>query len=156
MISKKARLSETQEQSPIGVPMKRCSENMQQIYRRTPMKRCDFNRAANFIEITLLHVCSPVNLLHIFRTVFTKNTSGRMLLEVPTTFYTDQILKKNKHFLWIFSLRYKFYKFNVLYKISFRRLHDSIECCFDEFKLSFCKKDSMLDVWLCSECNSDQ
>ena len=33
MISKKARLSETQEQSPIGVPMKRCSENMQQIYR---------------------------------------------------------------------------------------------------------------------------
>ena len=28
----------------------------------------------NFIEITLWHGCSPVNLLHIFRTPFYKNT----------------------------------------------------------------------------------
>ena len=35
----------------------------------------------NFIEITLRHGCSPVNLLHIFRTAFLKNTSGRLLLE---------------------------------------------------------------------------
>ena len=34
----------------------------------------------NFIEITLLHGCSPVNLLHIFRTPFPRNTSGRLLL----------------------------------------------------------------------------
>ena len=34
----------------------------------------------NFIEITFRHVCSPVNLLHIFRTPFPKNTSGRLLL----------------------------------------------------------------------------
>ena len=34
---------------------------------------------SNFIEITLRHGCSPVNLLHIFRTPFTKNTSGRLL-----------------------------------------------------------------------------
>ena len=34
----------------------------------------------NFIEITLRHGCSPVNLLHIFRTPFTKNTSERLLL----------------------------------------------------------------------------
>ena len=34
----------------------------------------------NFIEITLRHGCSPVNLLHIFRTPFPKNTSGRLLL----------------------------------------------------------------------------
>ena len=33
-----------------------------------------------FIEITLRHGCPPVNLLHIFRTPFTKNTSGRLLL----------------------------------------------------------------------------
>ena len=32
----------------------------------------------NFIEITLWHGCSPVNLLYIFRTAFTKNTSGRL------------------------------------------------------------------------------
>ena len=35
---------------------------------------------SNFIEITLRHGCSPVNLLHIFRTSFTKNTSGLLLL----------------------------------------------------------------------------
>ena len=35
---------------------------------------------SNFIEITLRHGCSPVNLLHIFRTPFLKNSSGRPLL----------------------------------------------------------------------------
>ena len=54
---------------------------MQQIYRRTPMPKCDFNKVA--IEITLRHGCSPVNLLHIFRAPFSKNTSGPLLL-----FYT--------------------------------------------------------------------
>ena len=34
----------------------------------------------NIIEIALRHGCSPVNLLHIFRTPFTKNTSGWLLL----------------------------------------------------------------------------
>ena len=34
----------------------------------------------NFIEITLRHRCSPVNLMHIFRTPFLKNTSGGLLL----------------------------------------------------------------------------
>ena len=34
----------------------------------------------NFIEITLRHGCSPLNLLHIFRTAFTKNTSGGLLV----------------------------------------------------------------------------
>ena len=35
---------------------------------------------SNFIEIALRHGCSPVNLLHIFRTPFLTNTSGRLLL----------------------------------------------------------------------------
>ena len=34
---------------------------------------------SNFIEITLRHGCSPVILLHISRTPFLKNTSGRLL-----------------------------------------------------------------------------
>ena len=34
----------------------------------------------NFIEITFQHGCSPVNLLHIFRTLFSINTSGGLLL----------------------------------------------------------------------------
>ena len=35
----------------------------------------------NFNEIALWHVCSPVNLLHIFKTPFSKNTSWWLLLE---------------------------------------------------------------------------
>ena len=36
---------------------------------------------SNFTEIALRHGCSPVNLLHIFRTTFLKNTSGWLLLK---------------------------------------------------------------------------
>ena len=42
------------------------------------MAKCGFN--FNFIEITLCLGCSPVNLLHIFRTPFLKNTSEWLLL----------------------------------------------------------------------------
>ena len=41
------------------------------------MPRCDFNKVlCNFIEIALRHGCSPVNLLHIFRTPLPKNTAA--------------------------------------------------------------------------------
>ena len=44
------------------------------------MAKCDFNKFANeFIEIAHQQECSPVNLLHIFRTPFPKNTSGVLL-----------------------------------------------------------------------------
>ena len=43
------------------------------------MLKRDFN--SNFIKITLRYGCSPVNLLHIFRTPFTKNTTGLLPLE---------------------------------------------------------------------------
>ena len=53
----------------------------QKIYRRTPMPKCDFNKVpSNFIEMALSHGCFPVNLLHIFRTTFPRNTSGWLLL----------------------------------------------------------------------------
>ena len=45
------------------------------------MPKCDFDKVArNFIEIALRHGCSPVNLLHIFRTPFPKNTTGVLVL----------------------------------------------------------------------------
>ena len=69
-----------QKQSPRCVLSKRCSKNMQQIYRKTLLLKCDLNLQSNFIEITLRHRCSPVNLLHIFKTPFSKNTSGWLLL----------------------------------------------------------------------------
>ena len=37
------------------------------------------NLQNNFFEIAHQHGCSPVNLLHIFRTSFPKNTSGRLM-----------------------------------------------------------------------------
>ena len=54
----------SQKQPSRGVLKKRCSENMQ----------------SNFIEIAHRHVCSPVNLLHNFRTPFPKITSEGLLL----------------------------------------------------------------------------
>ena len=36
----------------------------------------------NFTEIALRHGCSPVNLLHIFRTSFPRNTCGWLLLKL--------------------------------------------------------------------------
>ena len=38
-------------------------------------------KQSNFIEITLRHRCSRVRLLHVFRTSFSKNTSGWLLLK---------------------------------------------------------------------------
>ena len=79
-----------QKQPSRGALRKRCFENIQQIYSRTPMPKSDFNKVAlqsNFIEITLRHGCSSVNLLRIFRTPFTKNTPGRLLLAMTSGEY---------------------------------------------------------------------
>ena len=37
---------------------------------------------SSFIKISLRHWCSPVNLKHIFRTLFPRNTSGGHLLNI--------------------------------------------------------------------------
>ena len=55
---------------------------MQRIYRGTLLSKWDFNLQSNFIEITLRHGCSPVKLLHIFKSPFSKNTFGWLLLYV--------------------------------------------------------------------------
>ena len=56
---------------------------------------------SNFIEIALQHGCSPVNLLHIFRTPFPKNTSEWLLLVLINdniTFLQERIsLAKTAH-----------------------------------------------------------
>ena len=50
----------------------------------------------NFIEITLRYGCSPVNLLHIFRTPFLKSTSGRLLLKSLSDYVRSQYQIKNE------------------------------------------------------------
>ena len=59
-------------------------------YKKRSWKFCKIHRTEaaaqrcsevfNFIEITIGHGCSPVNLLHIFRTPFPKNPPERLLL----------------------------------------------------------------------------
>ena len=65
-------------------------------YRRTPMPKCvSIKLLCNFIEITLWYGWSPVNLLHIFRTPLTKNTSGWMLLYFQSSRKKNASKKKN-------------------------------------------------------------
>ena len=82
-----------QKQPPGGVLKKRYSGNIQQIYRRTPVPKCDFNKVASqLLKIALRYGCSPVNLLHIFRTPFPRNTSGWLRLTVATLRLSSKIL----------------------------------------------------------------
>ena len=58
------------------------------------MPKCDFNKVAcNFVEITLRHGCTTLNLLHIFRTPFTKNTSRWLLLPLAFNRVISQNIK---------------------------------------------------------------
>ena len=49
----------------------------------------------NFIDITLRRGCSPVNLLHIFRTPFPKKTSTWLLLNVSMAIPTNDRVRNN-------------------------------------------------------------
>ena len=58
------------------------------------MPKCDFNKVAGkFIEIALRHGCCSVDLMHIFRTPFSENTTGWLLLakvlQVKTAYETN-------------------------------------------------------------------
>ena len=48
----------------------------------------------NFFEIKLRHRCSPVNLLHIFRTSFPTNTSRGLLLSIVHYYFINLIYTK--------------------------------------------------------------
>ena len=63
-----------QKQPSRGDLRKRCSENMHQVSRRTLIAKCNFTKVAK-------HGCSLVHFLHVFRTPFPRNTSGRLLLQ---------------------------------------------------------------------------
>ena len=72
---------------------------------------------SNFIEITLQYGCSPVNLLHIFRTPFLKNTSGGLLLYFETfvRFFSDGKNKPMKRTKFISPI--KNLRANVLFNV---------------------------------------
>ena len=79
----------------------------------------DFKLLCNFIEIALQQGCSPVNLLHYFRTSCSKNTSGWLLLTS---------LKLNSRtivFLGFFSNFLRIPIFFFYLGFSFTSIHDS-------------------------------
>ena len=56
---------------------------------------------SNFIEIALWHGCSPVNLLHVFRTPYPKNTSTQQTLVLMKTSWR----RLENSFLFVFRRR---------------------------------------------------
>ena len=63
----------------------------------------------NFIEITHRHGCPPLNLLHIFRIPFFKNTSGWLLLNYAIFLFigvrsNETRLRKYQHWWWHFCI----------------------------------------------------
>ena len=98
---------------------------------------------SSIIEITLGHSCSPVNLLHIFRTPFLKNTSRRLLLKISDDFHLsiyDPFVKnaiftfdsdkpidikccgKQKKLLWLLTDRFELKNFFL------HCLHERLSC----------------------------
>ena len=112
---------------------------MQQIHRRKPMPKCDFN---NFTEIALQHGCSPVHLLHIFRTPFPRNTSGWLLLTVHDDLDSYPLflpfhLKLSHHFLVPKFVFFFFYIFFVLLKFLLNELNKFVNLCLILCRLPF-------------------
>ena len=97
------KIDHWRKQLSIVVLTKRRSENMQQIYRRTPMPKCDFSKVALqlYWNRTSTWVFS-VNLLHIFRTPFLKNTSERLLLDY-VLFPTSKMHLERKQWICYFD-----------------------------------------------------
>ena len=78
-----------------GVLRKRCSEICSKFTGEHPCQSVvSVKLQSNFIEMSLWHGYSPVIWLHIFRTPFAKNTSGRLLLEIN---YKSQIFSSYPH-----------------------------------------------------------
>ena len=79
-----------------GVLKKRFSEICSKFIRKQSCQSAiSIKLQTNFIEIALRHRCSPVNLLHIFRTPFSRNTSGWLLLD----FELLRLILQLKHFI---------------------------------------------------------
>ena len=92
-----------QKQPSRCVLRKRCSEICSKFTGEYPFRSVvSIKLLCSFIEITLRHGCSPASLLHIFRTPFPKNTSGRLLLHVKSICMYFQKYMATKSSLQVF------------------------------------------------------
>ena len=78
----------------------------------------------NFIAIALRHGCSPLNLLHIFRTPFYKNTSGGLLLDFG---YTPKRIYQQKSYTVMLPTAE-----NVNVKINLHKNKQLLHCSYKE------------------------
>ena len=66
------------------------------------MRKCDFKKVTwNFFEITLSHWCSPVNLLHIFKTTFIRTPMGTASVALRSSFFMKEALLAQTYFILI-------------------------------------------------------
>ena len=92
-----------QKQPSRGVLRKRCSENMLKYTVEHPCgSAISIKLLCNSIEIALRHGCSPVNLLHIFRITFSKNTSNGLLLYCHNTYTSNYVSFYEMHAFYTF------------------------------------------------------
>ena len=73
------------------IVLKICSKFTREHPCRSPIS---VKLLCNFIEIALRHGCSPVNLQHIFRIPFPRNTSVWLLLNLVITFLPSLIIRQ--------------------------------------------------------------
>ena len=103
---------------PHSLSSKVCPANIQQIYRRGSIRKCDFKKSC----VALLHGCSNVNLLGIWRTPFWKNTSGGLVL-CFISFVFVQVINNTFYWLAFYNLQTKicrpFLRFSLFYEIFF-------------------------------------
>ena len=98
-------MSTFQRQSSRGVLTKRCFKICCKFTREHPYRSAiSIKLLSSFIEITLLHGCSLVNLLHIFRTPFPKNTSECLLLTFRTIIFQKFCRWLLQNFLCIYLI----------------------------------------------------
>ena len=73
----------------------------------------------NFIEIILLHGFCPVNLLHIFRTPFPRNTSGWLLLHLLSTLIVSSLISSSRNYFGNCQKQvFKYSKFQLFFSHS--------------------------------------
>ena len=117
-----------------GALSKRYSKICSKFTREHPCRSViSIKLLCNFIETTLRHGCSPENLLHIFRTPFTKNTSGWLLLLLSSrnakkTYIDQSILCLKRNYSQTFNSR--------SYKKTFSSVYVTGTTSFDECFLS--------------------
>ena len=84
----------------------KCAANLKFTGEHPTQSAISIKSQSNFIEIALRHGCFPISLPHIFRTTFSKNTSGGLLLSLTLLHYVGKWLKIFQKSCSVFTLQF--------------------------------------------------